>query len=204
MNGKNLRSKGFMSAVWANLECWCWCWKWISYQGFLLITHTILRRKARKRFKSCFSFNWESRKHENVRFYISCPTTSLTGRPGQARPEEEMRNECWIVGCLTGCLTGSNCRIKTLGLFRLPCTAGLSWVLYQIISKFSSYSAFQYCRCRGRERETGLPGWVEGRFLFVDHDLEIEIKSHFWSGCSWQFQRTIKYVYCRFHSNSFL
>ena len=67
----------------------------------------------------------------------------------QARPEEEMRNECWIVGCLTGW----HWRIKTLGLFRLPCTAGLCWVLYQIISKFSSYSAFQYCRCRGRERD---------------------------------------------------
>ena len=51
----------------------------------------------------------------------------------QPRPGEEMRNECWIVGC----------QIKT------------SWVLYQIISKFSSYSAFQYSRCR--DRETGLP-----------------------------------------------
>ena len=152
MNGKNLGSKGFMSAVWATLECWCWCWKWISYQGFLLITHTILRRKARKRFKSCFSFNWELRKHENVWFYISCPTTSLTGSPGQ-------KKKCGMNVGFVGLLGLWQCQIKSLGLLGLPCTAGLCWVLYQIISKFSSYSAFQYCRCRERQVcRTGL-GW---------------------------------------------
>ena len=71
----------------------------------------------------------------------------------QPRPGEEMRNECWIVGC----------QIKTRGLLGLPCTAGLSWVLYQIISKFSSYSAFQYSRCMaGTERQVC---WTELRLI---------------------------------------
>ena len=100
----------------------------------------------------------------------------------QTGGEEEMRNECWIVGC----------QIKTRGLLRL------CWVLYQIISKFSSYSAFQYCRCRERQVCPARLRMISFSW-FLDHDLEIQIKSHFWSGCSWQFQRTIKYVYCWFH-----
>ena len=153
MNGKHLRFLGFMSAVWANLQCWCWCWKWISYQGFLLITHTILRRKARKRFKSCFSFNWELRKHENVWFYISCPTTSQVRQSAQRRNAEWML-DCWVSDKNSGIVkTAVHCRAPLGSVF--------------CIKSYQSFHLIQHSNTAGagRDRSARL-GWEW--FLFLD------------------------------------
>ena len=68
----------------------------------------------------------------------------------QSRGEEEMRNECWIVGCQ------SQSEIKTRGLFRLASTAGLCWVLC-CIKSYQSFHLIQHSNTAGAETETGLP-----------------------------------------------
>ena len=109
-------------------------------------------------------------------FLVQLPVWQSASQPG-----EEMRNECWIVGC----------QIKTPGLLRLPCTAGLRWVLSSVSNHIKVFILFsipiQQVQRQG-DRSAGLSwGW----FLFVDHDLEIQIKSHFWSEISAVMQLTI-------------
>ena len=62
----------------------------------------------------------------------------------QPRPGEEMRNECWIVGCQ------SQSEIKTRGLFRLASTAGLCWVLC-CIKSYQSFHLIQHSNTAGAE-----------------------------------------------------
>ena len=64
----------------------------------------------------------------------------------QPRPGKEMRNECWIVGC----------QIKTAGLLRLPCTAGLRWVLSSVSNHIKVFILFSIPIQQVQDRETGL------------------------------------------------
>ena len=108
----------------------------------------------------------------------------LVRLPVRQPVQRRRRNAEWMLDCwVSESEWDKNSGIVQTGEH---CRALLGSLLYQIISKFSSYSAFQYSRCRDRDRSAGL-SW----FLFVDHDLEIQIKSHFWSEISAVMQLTI-------------
>ena len=132
-----------------NVGADCSCWKWISYQGGLLANHTHNPQEESKKMIQIMlliQLRIEKTRKCLILYFLSNYQSDRQPRPG-----EEMRNECWIVGC----------QIKTRGLLRL------CWVLYQIISKFSSYSAFQYSRwtktdpsSRDRESQADFFLWI--------------------------------------------
>ena len=152
----------------------CKTYEWLELKGFMYGRPLMLVLMAKLNFVSPFLANHRENpavgKQENDLNHASHSTENgeytkmsdfifLTGHSdsrARGRNAEWMLvsdKKCWIVRLLGSV---SN-HIKVFILFNIP--------IQQV----------------QRERETGLPG-LPGWFLFVDHDLEIVIKSHFWSG----------------------
>ena len=136
-----------------NVGADCSCWKWISYQGGLLANHTHNPQEESKKtiqIMLLIQLRIEKTRKCLILYFLSNYQSDRQPRPGK-----EMRNECWIVGC----------QIKTPGLLRLPCTAGLRWVLSSVSNHIKVFILFSIPIQQVQDRETGLPDWVEADFF---------------------------------------